>query len=497
MASSDKVQVDIAKIRTAIQSGIPLTISTYTLPHEMELYIDDVLKVFLEELNQSKMYDYLSYCLKELINNAKKANTKRVYFEEKNLNINDPADYEEGLKTFKHDTLENIKHYLQMQKDEGLYIKLILQTRNNKIKVEIRNRAALTPFEYKRIHDKLTRAQMYNSIQDCMNQLLDDSEGAGLGLVILIIMLRKELGLTEENFQTLSENGETITRLIIPFSKESQEKFSEMSAKFVELIDGLPEFPENIDRINRMLNDPESKMSEIAQHISSDVSLTAELLKMVNSAAFSLSKPVESIAEAVKFAGLRGISNLLVSIGTMNNLMSDSDEEKKKVWDHSYRVAFCSYNLARNFCSKERKIIDDSYVCGLLHDMGKVIFSTAHPELLSKISALCNELGISPDMFERMIAGVNHGEIGALIAEKWNFPKVIVNVIRYHHEPELAPEDMQRITRLVNLADMIVHYQDGDVSYEQFDNSVLEEFGIQTEEQLETISDRLEQSFKK
>ncbi|MBQ5492147.1 MAG: HDOD domain-containing protein [Treponema sp.] len=489
--ASEKVQVDVDKIRTAIESGIPLTISTYTLPHEMELYIEEVLRAFLGELNQLQVFDYLSYCLKELINNAKKANTKRVYFEEKGLDINNPADYEAGMKGFKNDTLTDIKHYLKLQKEEGLYIKLILQTRNNKIKIEIRNRAALTCFEYKRIHDKLSRAQMFNSIEECMHQILDDSEGAGLGLVMLILMLRKEVGLTEENFQVLSESGETITRLIIPFTKETQQGISMLSEQFVQLIDGLPEFPENIAQINQMLNSADSKMSDIALKISSDVSLTAELLRLVNSAAFSLSKPCETIVEAVKFAGLRGISNLLVSIGTMKNLMVESDAEKKKVWDHSYRVAFCSYNLARNFCSKDRQCVDDSYVCGLLHDMGKVIFATAHPELLEKISNLCNELHVSADLFERMVAGVNHGEIGALIAEKWNFPEVIINVIRYHHEPEDAPKEMQRITKLVYLADLLVHYQDGIVSYDQFETSILEEFGIKSEEQLHTIAERL------
>ena len=489
--ASEKVQVDVEKIRMSIEAGIPLTISTYTLPHEMELYIEEVLRVFLNELNQSQMFDYLSYCLKELINNAKKANTKRVYFEEKGLDIQNPSDYERGMKSFKNDTISDIKHYLKIQKDEGLYIKLILQTRNNKIKIEIRNRATLTLFEYKRIHDKLSRAQMFNTIQDGMHQILDSSEGAGLGLVMLLLMLRKEVGLTEENFQVLSENGETITRLIIPFSKESQEGISILSEQFVKLIDGLPEFPENIAQINRMLNDSNAKMSDIALKISGDVSLTAELLRLVNSASFSLSKPCETIGEAVKFAGLRGISNLLVSIGSMKNLMVESDAEKKRVWDHSYRVAFCTYNLARNFCSKDRQCVDDSYVCGLLHDIGKVIFATAHPELLERISELCNRLHVSPALFERMVAGVNHGEIGALIAEKWNFPEVIINVIRYHHEPSEAPKEMQRITKLVYIADLLVHYQDGVVSYDQFETSILEEFGITSEAQLHTIAERL------
>jgi len=164
MAQAEKIEVDVSKVRMAIQSGIPLTVTTYTLPHEMEDYMADILKVFLTEVRQDQMVENLSYCLKELINNAKKANTKRVYFEEKGLDINKKADYVEGMKNFKQDTIANIDHFLQIQKERGIYIKMILQTRNNKVRVEVRNKSELTYYEYKRIHDKITRAQQYKSV---------------------------------------------------------------------------------------------------------------------------------------------------------------------------------------------------------------------------------------------------------------------------------------------------------------------------------------------
>ena len=314
MAQAERIEVDVTKVRKAIQSGIPLTITTYTLPHEMEDYMADVLKVFLTEVRQDQMVESLSYCLKELVNNAKKANTKRIYFEEKGLDINNRSDYLRGMKNFKQETIENIDHYLQIQKERGLYVKTIMQTRNNKIRIEVRNKAELTYYEYKRIHDKITRAQQYKSVEDGLAQLLDDSEGAGLGLVIMILVLKK-IGLTEETYQIFSEDGETITRLTLPFNAQMVNDIAELSSKFASLIDGLPEFPENISEISKIINDPESRMSDIAQKISNDVSLTAELLKLVNSAAFSLVTPCHSIGEAVKLAGLRGIKNLLYSIG--------------------------------------------------------------------------------------------------------------------------------------------------------------------------------------
>jgi putative nucleotidyltransferase with HDIG domain len=497
MVRKDKDIIDLSKIKMAIQAGIPLSITTYTLPHEMEEYMRSVLSVFLEELNQGQMIEYLSYCLNELITNAKKANTKRIYFQEKKLDITNLSDYEKGMADFKVDTLNNIKYYLQQQKKNGLYVKLVLQTRNNKIKLEVRNNAELTVYEYKRIHDKLSRAQQYTTVDEALNQILDESEGAGLGLIIMVLMLEK-IGLTEENYQVLCENGETITRIILPLNEKTQKDISALSLEFVKLIDDLPQFPENIARVNQSLNDPDSKMSEIAALISNDVSLTADLLKLVNSATFALASPCRSIADAVKLVGTRGLKNMLYSIGSIQNLTRDRQSDKKKaMWVHAYQVAFYSYNLARNFCSSDRTVVEDSYVSGLLHDMGKIIFETAHPDLIDRIKNICIKKGIPADIFEKLVAGVNHGEIGALIAEKWNFPEVIIAVIRYHHEPELVLSENKKLTGLVYLSDMLAHYQSHEVDFYQFDTSILSLFHIESELQLEKISAKLASAFEK
>lgn len=483
-----------AKIQMAIRSGIPLSITTYTLPHEMEVYMGDVLAAFLEELDQKHMVQYLSYCLNELITNAKKANTKRIYFKEKGLDIANQKDYTAGMKNFKQDTLGNIKYYLDLQKKEGLYIKLLLQIRKNKIKVEVRNNSELTVFEYKRIHDKLARAQRYTSVQEAMAQILDDSEGAGLGLIIMILMLEK-IGLTEENFQTLAENGETITRIILPLSEKTQNDITIISEEFIKAINEIPQFPQNIVRLNRLLNDPDSKMSEIAQQISSDVALTGELLKLVNSAAFALANPCDNIVDAVKMVGIRGIKNLLMTIGSIETF-STMRGNREDLWEHAYQVAFYSYNLARNFFAKDRVVVDDSYVCGLLHDMGKIIFETAHPDLIKKVLGFAEGKGASASIFERLIAGVNHAEIGARVAEKWNFPEVIVQAIRYHHDSEDAPKEIKNITSVVSLADFMVHYEKGDVDFYQIEPEILKLFKISGEAQFRGISDKLKVAFE-
>ena len=489
--------VNVSKIRSAIQSGNPLVFITYTFPRQAETYIDNVIKVFLTEIGQGQLTEVFAYCLRELVTNAKKAHAKRIYFEQKRLSLTKAADYKEGMAHFKSEMLENAAYYLEQQKERRMYIKILLEAKNNIVTLEVRNKAELSVFEYKRVHDRITRIMQFDSAEEGFANLLDESEGAGFGLATLILILRK-LGLSEENYQILSENGETISRLTVPYSEESQRQIFYLSKKLIELINGLPEFPENINAINRLISKPDCKMSDIAMKISNEVALTGELLKLVNSAAFSLATPCSSIGDAVKLAGIRGIRNLLFSIGSMQSLTAASDERKKALWNHSHCVAFYAYNLARAFFKGEanRELVDDSYVCGLLHDMGKIVFESAHPAIYEKLTKLCEEQGVSQEFFEQMVAGANHGEIGARVAEKWHFPSIIVDVIQYHHEPERAPESSWKLVALINFADQLVHYREGTVEFAQFKPSVLSLFTITSEGQVRQLSEQLSQHFQ-
>jgi putative nucleotidyltransferase with HDIG domain len=494
VALTQELVVDESKIKKAVQSGIPLTITTFTLPHEIEMYIEQVITVFLKLVDHDKLKDYLVYCVMELAVNAKKANTKRVYFMERGLDLANKEDYKQGMLTFKEDTLSNIAHFLYLQKEKGLYIKLILQVKRNIIFVEVRNNVAVTKTELIRIHDKLARSRQYDNLEDALSQVLDNSEGAGLGLVILVLMLKK-MGLDEDCFDILRTEKETIARIIIPLDQTRIENMAILSAAIVNNVNSLPQFPENIIRIQQLINDPKAEMADIARRISMDPALTADLLKIVNSAQYMLDKKVDSISDAVKMVGMRGIKNLLYSYGTLK-VLGDETAEKKALWNHSYKTAFYAYNLIKNF-HKNNNLLDDVYVGGILHDMGKIIFANVHPELLEKIKNFCTEKNLPASTFEDLSAGMNHAEIGALIAEKWNFPESLVNGIRFHHDPAAASEQDRELVETIYLANMFCEYEKGNVTFEQFDSSVLDNFKITSKKQLDSLLERFSQGFKR
>jgi len=129
--------------------------------------------------------------------------------------------------------------------------------------------------------------------------------------------------------------------------------------------------------------------------------------------------------------------------------------------------------------------------------MGKIVFSNIHPDLLNKIRNFCNEKGVPTETFEDLSAGMNHAEIGALIAEKWNFPDNLVSAIRLHHDPSLATNEFKDLVETVYLANMMVEFDGGNVTFDQMDKKVMGTYGISSEKQIESLIDRFSQGFKK
>jgi hypothetical protein len=215
-----KLVVDETKIKKNILSKLPFTITTFSLSRETEVYIEEVITIFLELAGQEKLKDRIFYCVMELATNAKKANTKRVYFSELGLDIANQDDYQKGMEHFRKTTLNNMAYYLQLQKERGLYIKLILQIRENTLHIEIRNNVTATHDELTRIHERLAISRQLNNLDEALSQTLDDSEGAGLGLVTLVLMLKK-MDLGEDCLKIHATEHETVAQLVIPLKMQN------------------------------------------------------------------------------------------------------------------------------------------------------------------------------------------------------------------------------------------------------------------------------------
>jgi putative nucleotidyltransferase with HDIG domain len=484
-------EVDITQIKKAAHNSIPLTIKTYTMPHNTEIYIEKVLQSFLSEIGHNNIFNPISYCVKELAVNAKKANTKRVYFKEKDLNIDDSTDYEAGMQNFKEETLSNIDHYLRLQKESGLFVKVVFRTLAKQFSISVHNNVELTQKEQMRAYDRIARSRAFNSIEDAFSAVMDSTEGAGLGIVIMVLMLKK-IGLSEESFELDVEKGETVARLTIPLSEIHLEKLDLLAKAVVNEVNSLPQFPENLVYLQKLISDPETDIHDIARQVSTDPSLTADLLKLVNSALYMLPKKIDSIVEAVKLVGMRGLRNLLYTYGSQK-IFEKKYAEMKELWKHSYKVAFYAYMMARTF-RKPNDVLDDVFVGGILHDLGKIVVNSLHPDLLDKIKKFCVQKGIPDSLLEDFSVGLNHSEIGAMIATKWNFPEQLVAAIRFHHEPGSCDQQYRDMANIVYLANCLAHYENEETDYDQIDTVVLSLFDIGSEQDLQRLKERLDKN---
>ena len=205
-------------ILAAIKNETPIIVQSSTLSTDTIMYIGEVISYYFSALDKDDLIDHVKYCVQELATNAKKANTKRLYFAEKGLDLFNKDEYEKGMENFKEETFSNIDSYMEKLEDAGLYIKFSIQKIENEIIIEIRNNSVLTEFEFVRILEKLEHSKHIVSTQEAFDQILDNSEGAGLGIIIMILMLKKS-GLSEKNLSFIKGKDETIVRLTVDLTQ--------------------------------------------------------------------------------------------------------------------------------------------------------------------------------------------------------------------------------------------------------------------------------------
>jgi putative nucleotidyltransferase with HDIG domain len=485
--------VDVEKIKKAVSNNSPLTFATQTVSHDILEKLEAILNLILIEIGEEKIKDQLTYCVRELAENARKANLKRVYFQEKGLNINNYADYIEGIKAFKPDVYGNIDFYFNKLIENDLQVKIIFQTNQDFFIITVKNNVPIIGYELKRIEDRINRSKAFITLEDAFTLVIDDTEGAGLGIVILIQMLKK-VGLSEESFTINIEGNETIAKITIPRSDILLDNLDELVSKIVEEIQTLPQFPEHIASLQRLLSNPDSDISEIGRIVSIDPGLTADVLKVVNSAQYYLRYKIKNVNEAIKMIGFRGLKNLLYSYGSQK-VLSEKYGLMKELWEHSYKTAFYAYYIARNYSLKS--ILDDVYVAALLHDLGKVVVEFLHPDFLEHIKTFTIERGMTSDIFERFTVGLQHAEIGARIARKWNFPDQLVATIKYHHAVSDAPDDVEELVAVVYLANSFCNIEDSGLQFEQLSPEILKRYKIAGLTEFAGFHARLKEAFEK
>lgn len=475
-ASKFLTDQDKEKISLAVQLHTPLEIMSYTLPREKERYIQEVLMYFLIQCHQEHMTDNLVFCLSELLTNAKKANTKRVYFKEKNLDISDEMDYHQGMVTCKEDTLSNITHYLELQKEAGLYIKLILQLNDDGITIEIRNNAVITKFEKKRILEKLRVAEKYEEPHQVVSLMVDQTEGAGLGIIIIVLMLRK-IGLSRNNYKVFTNETETVTQMLLPLNKDIEGQIDSLHEEFIGSFDTVPVFEDSLTAFADKASDSDD--NALVDFISKDASMAALILKEAAAKGNSTSR----ITKAFELLGRDAVLKLFAKDNPSIRIIKQEDDKEGR-WKHERDVALCAYNLAKNIPGFKCDL-EEVYVCGLFHDIECLLLEVATDEQKANLQKLAESLDSSGTLAKMFFSNYGHSRGCYMLTQKWGLPETVAQVIRYHNNPSYAPEEIKPVVYIVYLADILQYYEKGIVEYYQINRDALDFFQIKSKGQLD------------
>ncbi|MCG8568695.1 MAG: HDOD domain-containing protein, partial [Spirochaetes bacterium] len=315
--------------------------------HEIENIFNHVAEMILIHLGKPNLIETIRYCLKEIVMNASKANTKRLYFKKQNLNIDNSVDYEYGMKNFQVNVFTNFSDYESDHSKEGYYINIDYQVIDQIFQICTHNNSVISEIEMKRIEERLHHADQFKNMEDVMLHGFDQTEGAGFGLIIAILMLRK-FGLDEKSLHFNKTNSETQVCLKIPLNLLSKEQGQKIAKEITAKIEKMPQFPESIIRLQSEVNNPNADFHSIAEIIKTDTSLTTEILRLANSPIYMPKRKIEDIEKAVTIIGLKGINNLVLNFGAQQIFTEYFDKEiVQKVMEHNYFVALYAAQIAR------------------------------------------------------------------------------------------------------------------------------------------------------
>lgn len=218
--------------------------------------------------------------------------------------------------------------------------------------------------------------------------------------------------------------------------------------KKVKRIKNLPAMPDMVQKISRVVSNPDSTHADVAALIAQDQALSAKVLRMANSAFFGMSRKISSITQALILLGFDVIKGMVLSSAVFEMMKGSMDG----LWEHSMGCAAAAKSTADHLGLKDAEEI---LIAGLLHDLGKVVLALQLPEETRQILALARSRGVSFHEAEQQLLDFTHADVGLWLAEHWNLPEDLADPIRFHHEPEKAKNAPLR-TAIVHLADIII-----------------------------------------
>lgn len=231
-----------------------------------------------------------------------------------------------------------------------------------------------------------------------------------------------------------------------------------LKAKIYARIDELPTLPAVIPRLLALMDDPKCTVGDLTDGISHDAALTAKILKVANSAYYGFPQEISTLERAVALLGFNMVKSLAISVGVMRNMANGKRDSTgfswEGLWVHSLAVGTGMKMLAER--AGNRGDAEYLFIVGLLHDIGKVVldqfFQRDFARTLEKARNTENGLLYR---HEREIIGLDHGEVGGILLERWKFPERIQRPVTLHHQDNLSDNANALDISMLRISDAI------------------------------------------
>ena len=228
---------------------------------------------------------------------------------------------------------------------------------------------------------------------------------------------------------------------------EAEAKRKAAARRRIEESGDLPTLPGVVARIMEMVDSPETTGRQLGQEIAKDQVLSAKVLKLVNSGFYGFSQPISTIPHAVTMLGFDAVRSLVLS----SSVLEMMNEALPGLWEHSLACARSATMVAEHV---QMPHPEEMSVIGLLHDLGKVILCQSFEDDFKKVQRRIERRDCLFHVAEEGVMGINHGELGGWLLEKWTLPAKLVNPIVDHHDFRPQRDHAER-TAALHLADIL------------------------------------------
>lgn len=229
--------------------------------------------------------------------------------------------------------------------------------------------------------------------------------------------------------------------------------------KLDRYIQNMPPLPVTVSKILEVTKNPNVDAKELNNVISLDPVLTGRVLKLINSAYYSLPNQITSIVRAIVMLGINTVKNLAISTSVLSSV-KDKKNFNALDMDGFWRHSICVGVMAKTFAKIQRvdnKKIEEYFVAGLLHDIGKIPLNSTFPEIYIQAMNYSQQTKTPLYLAETKFFSINHAELGFQIAKLWKLNPLLFSSICFHHTFEDVEENAKKFVATISLANIITN----------------------------------------